>query len=488
MLTPTDTETPAQIDALRNFAAAAELAALERMATSAAASQLRGLRNFADASELAMLEKLAGAAAVASQLHGLQDFAGSPDLTRLNALIAESQSLPDELDWFAIIGEYGRESVHSKFLAWLLNPAAGHGVGDYFLKKFLLHTVAQAEICGIGTATRADIENADWSATTVYLERHRIDILMVNSSNGFVCAIENKIFSPEGISKDGDSQLTWYREVLERDYSAFTKHHVFLSPQGILPAQDKERKFWTPANYTTVRRLVEKTLANNAVTISEEVRVFLRQYATTLRRNIVPEATEIQQLARKIYLEHREAMALIYRHQPDWLPETMQILKEAVAEQKGWRLDKEANGFVRFRSDMWDGFSATRTGTGWAPSPALLLFEFKFSGGRPYLELMLGYGTDEKVREKLFESARQNPAAFRRTANSLVSGYTRLHGEADYILDDSDYGVGWDDGTTRAKIMAWVSDFAQNQFPQMNEVIINCLREYEAEQSRQSGQ
>ena len=480
MLTPTDTETPAQIDVLRNFAAAAELAALGKLTGVAAASQLRGLHNFADANELAVLEKLAGAAA-ASQLRGLQDFAGSLDLTRLNALIAESQSQPDELDWFAIIGEYGRESVHSNFLAWLLNPAANHGIGDYFLKQFLLLTGEPSAVNAVADWCNSEIQ-LEWFCVVDEVPSY-LDILVLNHSAQFLCAIENKIFSAEG----GD-QLIRYRKGLAAAYPDYTKRYVFLSPPGDPSQWPGEREYWMPMDYTAILQLVEQMAVNSAVTISEEVRVFLRQYATTLRRNIVPEATEIQQLARKIYLEHREAIALIYRHQPDWVPETMQILKEAVAEQKGWHLDKEANGFVRFRSDVWDGFSATRTGTGWAPAPALLLFEFKFSGGRPYLELMLGYGTDEKAREKLFESARQNPAAFRRTANSLVSGYTRLHGEADYVLDDSDYGVGWDDGTTRAKIMAWVANFAQTQFPAMNEVIVNCLREYEAEQARQSGQ
>ena len=54
----------------------------------------------------------------------------------------------------------------------------------------------------------------------------------------------------------------------------------------------------------------------------------------------------------------------------------------------------------------------------------------------------------------------------------------------EYILDESDYGAGWDDGSTRAKIMAWVSNFAENQFPAMNKVIVDCLREYEAEQGQ----
>ena len=54
----------------------------------------------------------------------------------------------------------------------------------------------------------------------------------------------------------------------------------------------------------------------------------------------------------------------------------------------------------------------------------------------------------------------------------------------DYILDDEDL-CNWDDPATRAKIEAWVKNFAENenQFPAMNDVIVNCLREYEAEQN-----
>lgn len=453
MLNPTNTDTLEQRDALRNFAAAPELAALEKLVGDVAASQL----------------------------HGLQDFAGSPDLVQLNALIAESQSQPEALDWLAIIGEWGRESVHSNFLAWLLNPAANHGIGDYFLKNFL---PLAGEPPAVGAA-------ADWSNSEVQLEwfcvvdevSSYLDLLILNHSAQFLCAIENKIFAPEG----GD-QLTRYRKGLAAAYPDYTRRHIFLSPRGIPPQWPEEQEYWTPMGYTAILKLVDQTAADDAVSISEDVRVFLRQYATTLRRNIVPEATEIQQLARKIYLEHRETIALIYQHRPNWVSETMPILKEAVADQNGWMLDKEDTGNVRFRSADWDKFPATRTGTGWDPSPALLLFQFAFYNGKPWLDLYLAPGTDETVRGKLLDAARQNPAVFRRTASSLGDGWTRLHGEADYILDDSDYGVGWDDGTTRKKIMTWVADFAKDPFPQMNEIIVNCLREYEAEQAQQPGQ
>ena len=34
---------------------------------------------------------------------------------------------------------------------------------------------------------------------------------------------------------------------------------------------------------------------------------------------------------------------------------------------------------------------------------------------------------------------------------------------------------------TRAKIESWVKNFAENEFPAMNDVIVKCLEKYEAE-------
>ena len=44
-------------------------------------------------------------------------------------------------------------------------------------------------------------------------------------------------------------------------------------------------------------------------------------------------------------------------------------------------------------------------------------------------------------------------------------------------LDNDTYGIGWDDGSARAKIMDWVAAFATNTFPKMNEIIVQCLRD-----------
>ena len=100
--------------------------------------------------------------------------------------------------------------------------------------------------------------------------------------------------------------------------------------------------------------------------------------------------TSLDRQARRIFLEHWEAIERIWANRPDWIAETKPMLKEAVAKHSFWVLDLEDPQYVRFRAADWDEFPSSKTGTGWAPqSDALLLFEFAFDDEVPYLALSL---------------------------------------------------------------------------------------------------
>ena len=195
--------------------------------------------------------------------------------------------------------------------------------------------------------------------------------------------------------------------------------------------------------------------------------------------------TSLSQLARKVYLEHREAIDLIWNNGPDWVAEAKPWLREAIAQQSGWLLDSEneKTNYIRFRAEAWDRHDAAQTEGGWSlTSNTLLRFGFKFVDYNPYLRLALSpkNETNDVLRHKLFEAVRQKPRLFKPAVQSLPDDWVYLH-ESEYILDDSDFGVGWDDGTTRAKLEKWIDDFAAHEFPAMNEVIVGCLEEIDAE-------
>ena len=256
-----------------------------------------------------------------------------PELAKLEQLLAKAKEQPAGFDLFDMLNLWWQEDIHSRTLTWLLDPNGSHGLKDYFLKNFLL---ASCPPPGVDTSS-------DWTTAESQREWYCVvdggagwlDILVVDRSKRFVCAIENKVFSPEG-----GRQLTHYRTALEAEYPDpdFIKRYIFLSPSGMESHWEGERKYWNPMTYAAILQLVGQTIDDNAAVVSEDVRVFLRQYANTLRRKIVPESNEIAELARKIYLEHREVIELIHRHKPNYRDDMKQILKEAFAQNSGWKL------------------------------------------------------------------------------------------------------------------------------------------------------
>lgn len=440
--------------------------------------------------QVAALERLVPELATLQQLlahknraaiRGLQNFANNPVLARLENL---RQDQAKELDLLHVLGVQDSELAHSNFLAWLLDPNQNHALGEYFLKSFLFRTCQAATKLGLPAITPARIHGTDWLHTEVRREWQYIDILILNREARFVWAIENKIWADEGIGVDGKSQLTWYRETLKRHFPNFAKHYVFLSPSGMPSQIAEERKYWTPENYATVRGLVDQAVRCKAAVLSTETEVFLRQYVTTLGRKIVPESNAVDQLARKIYLEHRAAIELIYRNKPDYRSDLKRIIKDTLGEQKRWQLDGEDSSWVRFHPIEWNGLPAMWTGTGWS-SKAIVLYQFYCTDDNAHFYFTISPGDDELIRDEIIESVRRHPETFNRAGISKNPSWMSVHAH-ESILYDGDLD-NWDDvdapGPTKLK--SWLNNFAENLFPAMNEVIVNCLREYEAEQQNQ---
>ena len=357
-------------------------------------------------------------------------------------------------------------------------------MGSHFLQKFMETTIVAAREQDIPTVCSARLGAIDWSDVEVRREWQFIDILVLSEESRFVCAIENKIWAAEGIGEDGKSQLTAYREVLEKEFPNFDKHLVFLSPSGMESSSSTEREYWILENYATIRQLIAQCRQDFEGRANQEVLMFLDQYGRTLRRHIVPETSEIGKLATEVYLEHRDAIEFINRHKPDYRTGIKEIIKEAIREQKGWVLCAESSEYVRFRSSDWDGFKELKTGTSWRPdSDSLLLFEF-WTPIEPTNtrgpSLTLCHGTNENLRRHLFETALRSKEVFRVRGESLQEWYTYVHEFQRNLVRDADLGTGWADGPVREKLMDWVGRFAKKEFPQINEAVVKCLEEYQA--------
>ena len=437
------------------------------------AEQIAALESVAPKFGLERLEEMNDVEQMA-QVKDLGNFSGDARLKELGWLYEEQRSEFDALDFIGRMrldcgrDLWGWEEFHSGVLTWLLDPSGSHAMGDRFLTEFLRTVGALPEI-----------QTADWSCAGIIPEwRNQVDgewgyldILILNDSEQILCAIENKVFSSEH-----SEQLTRYRKALADRYPDFTRYHVFLSPKGTSPYREKEREAWTPATYATVLNIIQRIVEDNDNPVKEDVRAFLSQYATTLRRNIVPDTnTNIREMVRAIYSEHKEAIELIIQHKPDYIAEMKERFRAAIKQQLKWIPDWEEPKIVFFRSADWDRFEAFKTGTGWGNPGSLVTFGFDLREDRPTLIFTLGPGSEERAREKIYQSAS-------RVRGELRTSYTRLDVKGP-ILDDADVANWIDEEATRAKIEAWVKNFAENEFPAMNDVIVNCLREYEAEQN-----
>ena len=391
-------------------------------------------------------------------------------LTDLRSAIVAERDQFDALDLIAP-GRLAAEELHSRIISWLLNPSAHHRQAEFFIAALLNETMAPPQLLSV-----------DWSAAQVRQEWENcvdgqwgyLDILILNQEYQGLIAIENKTFSQEH-----SNQLTRYRRALADAYPDLARHHIFLSPAGVSPYLDRDQRYWQPASYSVIHDAIQQVLEMGIA--DPDANALLQIYATTIRRNVMPD-TSIDQQARRIWLEHWPAIERIVANKPDWIGDCKPMLREAVAKHSFWKLDFEETQYVRFRAVDWDEFPSIRTGTGWAPqSNALLLFEFAFDDEIPYLQLALSTADpgNAGIRELVFEGVRQNPAIFKPTRNSLRDGWMILHLEPDCILEEADYGLGWDDGAARAKIEAWIDNFAAEQFPEMNRIIVECLRQHQ---------
>ena len=119
-------------------------------------------------------------------------------------------------------------------------------------------------------------------------------------------------------------------------YPDFARHHIFLSPDGLPPNLERDRKHWQLTSYSVIHNAIQEILETGVT--DPDASALLQIYATTLRRNVMPD-TSIERQARRIYLEHREALDRLLANKPNWIEEAKQWLKEAVAQHREWKLD-----------------------------------------------------------------------------------------------------------------------------------------------------
>jgi hypothetical protein len=260
------------------------------------------------------------------QLQALQAFADTvqnPDLLRLESLLKR-------FNLFEAVGAVRHELRHSDFLAFLLDPNRNHGLGTAFLHRFL-----QAAL---------DLDGVDLSRAYVLREWHHIDILVVDEASRLVVIIENKIDTGEH-----SDQLNRYRETFQSYFPGHQALGLYLTPNGDAPSSPED---YRAISYSLVCEIIEQTARDNQLALDAEVVMALEHYAQMLRRHIVSDS-DIAELCRSIYKQHKQALDLIFEHRPDQQTQIGEYVKSLIQREDGLMLGDARKTWIVFSLKEW---------------------------------------------------------------------------------------------------------------------------------------
>lgn len=254
-----------------------------------------------------------------------KDFVMSPEMRALEKLKAS----PNIFDVFNI-SHY--EIRHSNFLNWLLNPQGNHGFGHRVLLDFLREVALDDRAKGLSII---DLANMSLEGAHLRREWHSIDLLI--ELPGLIVVIENKIGATES-----NNQLQRYQQVIENNYPNHKKVFVFLTPSG---TEASENQTWVNLSYNAIIRILEELIKIEEHSLSLKVQFYLKDYISTLKNDIMSNG-DIAELARKIYLGHKELIDEIIQHKPDAAADFREILAKK-AEERGYVIGSPNKGYLR---------------------------------------------------------------------------------------------------------------------------------------------
>ena len=317
------------------------------------------------------------------------------------------ENLLKRFNLFEAVGVVRHELRHSDFLAFLLDPAHNHGLGDIFLREFLQAT----------RLPKFDLATLDLSHASVFREWHHVDILVIDDLNRFAVIVENKIDTAEH-----SDQLKRYRQEFDSHYPGYTVIGLYLTPEGDAPRSAD----YHPVSYTLVCEVIEKIAEKQRATLDSEIVMVLEHYVQMLRRHIVSDS-DVAILCRRIYRQHKQALDTIFEHIGGQEKKIWEYAQLLIQRTETVYLDSSKKRYMTFGLHEWRE-------AGLFTSPPHIYFEFQeFAAGLTiYLTLSPG---DPSYRAKVFEASQR--AHFPGCQLGLVPGYCRL--AVIPILYDADY-------------------------------------------------
>lgn len=335
-----------------------------------------------------------------------------------NEDLEELESIIDQFNIFQSLGVVNQELRHSNFLAWLLDPSETHQLGDYFADALIKLICIEAKERGYLSPSIFDIDSWNFSDLEVRREWKNIDLFLVDHQNQFYLLIENKVRSGES-----DGQLKKYKEIALKEYPTYRGVCAFLTIEGYTPKD--ETLEYVPLSYKNISDLIDKLLNSKKAQIGEEILLFIEHYNELLKRYIL-EDSKIQEICRKIYLNHKKAIDLINQHKPDYLMDIKDVLVDLIAEENHLIPQPSNKPYIRFWPKQLDFIP--KKAVGWLKDNRIVLFEFRNYESALYLCLIIGPG-DPDLRNIIYNWMKENggKSIYNRSHLALTSKYSSVH-------------------------------------------------------------
>lgn len=325
---------------------------------------------------------------------------------------------------FEAVGMVRQEIRHAHFLSYILDPKRPHGLGTDVLRNFLMTIASVSELDVF------DIHLRNLEAVTIRREWQRVDLLIdipaEGKSRGWVVVVELKIDAEES-----ENQLEAYEKVVEQQFKDKKPIFVYLTKRR----DDATRDRWSTLGLEDVIEGFNQLSFHSENEVGDGARL-LRAYLDMLRRHHL-EDRELDELAARLWKEHKEALEFLLTKKTDpiteffrsfrqdgrpFLDKVAVFLNERIGDGKhGFSADSN-NGTLRkprFTVDAWNDWEPLKSGDGsWTKNQHLIAWEIKENNGRLFLNSILGPG-DDVMRQRIYDQLQRY-----REANSQEAGWS----------------------------------------------------------------
>lgn len=338
-----------------------------------------------------------------------QELVGSaiadPDFERIQLSLREPNI-------FRALAISRREIRHSNFLAYLFDPHENHGLRDIVLRKFLRDIFADTRAEG---RNLFDADILDLREIEIRREWRNIDLLIILPED--VIAIENKVDST-----DHSNQLARYRNIIEDSFQGKRHHFVYLTPFGNDPDDSSESDFWMNYSYIQIAEILERILTLYHESFAEKVLHYLRDYLTTLRRELLMN-DDLNDLAVRVYQSHRAAFDFIFENRPDPASQLYPFFEKAIVDA-GFVMGSRNKGYARFSSKkLFD--SLPRSGRGWPDHEQFLIeVDYYWSKKSVVVKAVIAPG-DDALRERILNAVSDLPLYSKPKGKQWMSFYIK---------------------------------------------------------------